>query len=165
MFVALVTVATMVVQIPVAATQGYVNFGDSMIFLCAYFLGPIPALIAGAVGSGLADLFVAPVWAPFTIVIKGLEGLLCGLLFRAFGKFNLNKVGKYALNLVGMILSACWMVLGYFFAGWILTGNAAASLTDVPATFVQGGVSVAITFALIFVCKLPVLLQKTDKKS
>lgn len=37
LFIALVTVSTMMIQIPVPMTEGYIHFGDSMIFLIAIF--------------------------------------------------------------------------------------------------------------------------------
>jgi hypothetical protein len=81
---ALVTVATIAFQVPVPATKGYINLGDTVIFLAALLLGPRYGAIAGGVGSALADL-LSPyaAWAPFTLVIKGLEGFIVGyVLYR-----------------------------------------------------------------------------------
>ena len=39
LMIALVTVSTMVLQIPVSATNGYIHLGDSMILLISVFLG------------------------------------------------------------------------------------------------------------------------------
>ena len=38
LMIALVTVSTMVLQVPVSATNGYIHLGDSMILLISLFL-------------------------------------------------------------------------------------------------------------------------------
>src|SRR5574344_1841529 len=86
MLSALTFVATIVIHIPMPSTQGYVNIGDTVIFVSAALLGGVPAMIAGALGSALADLIYAPEWTLFTILIKGLEGLICGLLIKCTAK-------------------------------------------------------------------------------
>ena len=50
-FSALVFVATIVIAIPSVSTSGYVNFGDTVIFIASAFLGPLGGFIAGGVGS------------------------------------------------------------------------------------------------------------------
>ena len=46
---ALVAVATFLVQIPIPATKGYLNFGDIVIFVSALTFGPIVGGFAGGV--------------------------------------------------------------------------------------------------------------------
>ena len=77
--VALNILLTMFIRIPWA--NGYVNFGDAVIFVCALLLGPMGGLIVGGIGSGIADLFGYPLYAPFTVIVKGLEGLVCAVLY------------------------------------------------------------------------------------
>ena len=78
---ALVSAATLLVQVPVPATQGYIHLGDAAIIAGALLFGARFGLIAGGIGSatrrypeGYAH------WAPFTLIIKGLEGFLVGLI-------------------------------------------------------------------------------------
>jgi len=79
--IALVALATMSIQIPVPQTRGYINLGDTVIFVFAMLFGARIGALAGGVGSALADLLTGYAhWAPFTLVIKGIEGLLVGLL-------------------------------------------------------------------------------------
>lgn len=52
--IALVCITTMVIQIPIPMTEGYVNIGDSIIFVASILFGPIPGMIAGGLGSALA---------------------------------------------------------------------------------------------------------------
>ena len=56
LFAALTCVATMLIQIQMPATQGYVNIGDCFVLLGAWVLGPWFGAFAGGVGSALADL-------------------------------------------------------------------------------------------------------------
>ena len=80
---ALVAAATLSIRIPVPATQGYINLGDAVVIAAALVLGPRTGLIAGGIGSALADWLGGYAhWAPFTLIIKGLEILS----FHSMGK-------------------------------------------------------------------------------
>lgn len=57
LFMALTTVATMVIHIPVPATQGFVNVGDSFVLLSGLLFSHYYGALIGGVGSALADLF------------------------------------------------------------------------------------------------------------
>lgn len=150
-FTALCTVVTMFVLVPDPATKGYINVGDSIIFLCAVMMGPIPALFVGGIGSMLADLLLGYVaWAPFTLVIKGLEGLICGALaHRLFAKKEGSKFTVFAVVLA-MLCSAAEMVTLYFFSGWILQGSAAAAIASIPSNLIQASLSLVIASVIIF---------------
>ena len=80
LMMALVTIATMVLMVPVPFTNGYIHLGDSMIFLSVLILGWRYGAVASGVGSALADVFTGYVnWAPWTLCIKGLMALMMGL--------------------------------------------------------------------------------------
>ena len=53
---ALTCVATMVVQIPMPLTKGYVNFGDVLVLTSAWLLGSPWGIAAAGIGSAMADL-------------------------------------------------------------------------------------------------------------
>ena len=78
--------------------QFYFNLGDSVILICAYLLGPIPAMIAGGLGAFLGDLTVYPATMLYTLVIKAIEGLVAGLMFmllkKACAKYFAKQVSK-----------------------------------------------------------------------
>jgi len=144
-FVALITVATMVVQIPSPGGQGYINVGDSLIFVCAVFFDPVFAFVAGGLGSALADLFAGWVsYAPFTLLTKGLEGFVACLLIRLFKKTKFNKLAGYA---VGMVAGGVVMSVGYFFADLVLFGIG-MGVANLPFNFVQAGANLVLGFAL-----------------
>ena len=78
---ALTTVMTMIVQIPVIGAHGYVNMGDTVVLFTALYLGKKEGAIVGGLGSALADLISGyGVYAPVTLIAKGLEGFVCGLI-------------------------------------------------------------------------------------
>lgn len=146
LFAALVTVGTVIIQIPTPTTQGYINFGDTLIFTSGIVLGPVSGLVAGGLGSWLADTLSGYAqYAPWTLVIKGLEGLIVGLL--AHGIYFRQR--KLWLAVPGMLLAGAWMVLGYFIAENIMYGWAAA-----VANLISNGVQ-AIGSLLIASILLP----------
>lgn len=139
LLIALVAVTTMVVNIPLPGVKGYVNIGDTVVLLAGLVFGPVVGAAAGALGSSLADVLLGyAYWAPWTFVIKGLEGLLAGWLVLRFRK---------ATTLV-TVLAAGVMVLGYFLVGIIYYGVGPA-VTSLPGDVLQGGVSVVLSLVLL----------------
>lgn len=88
-------------------------------------------------------------WAPWTLVIKGLEGLIAGLIahraYRAGGPFKPQA-------LLGMLVSVSWMVFGYYIAGGLMKGFP-ASLLSVPGNMIQGYGSVILALPLLVVLR------------
>ncbi len=137
---ALVAAATLAIRIPVPATQGYINLGETVIYLTALLLGPVHGLVAGGLGSALADLVGGYVqFAPFTLVIKGVEGALAGYLFwQVLGGSSLSGPAWAARALASCAVAGVWMVAGYYVAEAFLLGlgpHAAAS--EVPGNIFQ----------------------------
>jgi len=84
--IALTTVFTLVIRVPITATGGYLNFSDAVIYFASFTFGPWIGLIAGGIGTGLADLlggFAA--FAPLSLLAHGLEGLAVGLIAGGIG--------------------------------------------------------------------------------
>ena len=104
MLIALVFVATLLlnIKLPITANGGLVHLGTAMLFIAAFLFGPKKAAIAGAVGMGLFDLYAGwTLWAPFTIVARGLQGYIVGKIAWSNGR-NGTSV---AFNLLGVIVS------------------------------------------------------------
>ncbi|HBG01102.1 MAG TPA: ECF transporter S component [Firmicutes bacterium] len=139
LLIALVTVTTMIVNIPLPGVRGYVNIGDTVVLLAGLIFGPLAGAVSGALGASLADLLLGyAYWAPWTFVIKGLEGFLAGWVVRCLGK----------ATTLGATLGALVMVLGYFLVGILYYGLGPA-VTSLPGDLVQGGVSVALALLLV----------------
>ena len=117
------TLLLTLLSIPLPSGYGYVNLGDAGVFLCACLLpGGLGALAAG-VGAALADLILGwAVYAPVTLLVKGLTALLAGLaLCRA------KKAG------LPLSLLCCLLVpLGYFLYETILLTAPVAAANVLP---------------------------------
>lgn len=144
---ALVAVATYVIRIPTVATEGYLNLGDAIVLYCGVVFGPLAGLVAGGLGSALSDLVAGYAhWVLPTFLIKGAEGALAGMIFSLSRKGNLNR---FFGTILSSLPSAALMVVGYFFASWIMKGSAVVAWTSVPENAVQGGIGVALSFSLL----------------
>jgi uncharacterized membrane protein len=149
LFAALCCVATLVIAIP--SPTGYVNLGDGFVLLSAFILGPVYGAIAAGVGTALADLLCGyAIYAPATLIVKGLMGLAAGLIFRSLTgkKFcDHSIVPSLAAGIVGEAI----MVLGYFLYESLVLGAGAAAAASVPGNVAQGICGVAVSTVLIVV--------------
>ena len=146
---ALVTVGTVIIRIP-NPMGGYFNIGDVMIFVAALTFGPLIGGAAGGLGSAIADIIGFPLFAVPTLIIKGIEGLIAGLIT--------NKKSAYR-DVLAVLAAGAEMVVGYFLVEVYLWGVGAA-LAEVPANVAQvlvGGL-VGIPVALVLRRQLPQLL-------
>jgi uncharacterized membrane protein len=83
MLAALVAATTSVLTVTIPSTKGYFNLGDMMVYTAAVLTGPVVGGFAGGVGSALSDTLLGYFsYAPGTLVIKGLEGMIVGYLYR-----------------------------------------------------------------------------------
>lgn len=159
LFTALIMVTTLFVQIP-NPVAGYTNLGDTFIFIGSALFGPFFALISGAIGSALADVLLGfASYAPFTFVVKGLEGFLSGILIKAFMKIKLNK---HVAVIFSFIIAAIEMVFGYFLTNTVLY-DVSAGVSSIVSDCFQGGLSVIIAYILTFaLSKIKYLNKYTD---
>ena len=133
---ALVFVVTRLAYVPISAFNGQVfDLGDVMIFTFAWTFGPGIGAFAGGVGSALSDASLPSPFAPFTLVIKGTEGLLAGYIARRGSAWSLK---------LSWLLASATMVSGYFFTNWVGLGyGVLVGLYEVPFDVTQvvaGGV-------------------------
>ncbi len=147
-FAALVCVATMSIRIPTPGTGGYIHPGDALVILSGIFLGPIYGLLAGGIGSALADLLGGYfIYVPITFVIKGLVALVSAFIF------SLSKPSKVtskeqtlampSKRKQGILVAICGIadiiiVAGGYYLCEIFLYGPAASLANVPANIIQG---------------------------
>ncbi len=151
-FTALVAVVTIVLPIPLPDTKGFLNFGDAVIFVTGIFFGPFAGLIAGGLGSAVADAYLGYfMWVPFTLIIKGAEGFVVGFAARLLVNVLPKKL-TFVSYFIAMIAASLVMVAGYFFATAILYGFPVA-LIGIIESLIQTSASIAIAFVLIGVSK------------
>lgn len=143
--IALVFVSTIFlnIKLPITANGGLVHLGTAMLFIASILFGPKKGAIAGAVGMGLFDLVGGwLVWAPITIVSRGLQGYIVGKIAWFHGR-NGDSMG---LNIVATIVSIPVMVAVYYVGEGILYANWVAPLASIPGDLVQNilGIIIAI---------------------
>ena len=182
--IALVMLATFVIRIPNPATQGYINLGDGLLFTLALVFGWRIGGLAGGVGSALADALGGYfIWAPWTLVIKGIEGILVGTIAFWGTRGGRDTLGGRdtpeardardpgaalaaphdrhpgrIVAFVAVLVGGAWMVTGYYLAGSVLFGGIAA-LTEIPGNLIQAGVAIVVALPL------SVLLRNALKRS
>lgn len=145
--IALVAVFTLAVRVPFPITQGYFNFSDVGVFLAGFAFGPWVGLLAGGVGTALADVVGGYViYAPLTLVAHGLEGLIAGAVAR-------KRQGILPM-ILGWVLGAAAMVGVYFigeafiFRMGVAAAAAEAVTINLPQVAVGGIVSIPLVLAL-----------------
>ncbi len=170
LMMALTTVATMIIQIPIPFTNGYIHLGDSMVFLSVLVLGWKYGAIAAGMGSCLADLFVGYIhWVPWTFGIKFLMAVLMGLVIE---KCRSNRKNAVWASLAAVVL---WLA---FNAGiqWIirstaktspesLLGDEVASLSEL-GTFlnsVQSKLMLAALLIPLFLVLISIYIRKREQ--
>jgi uncharacterized membrane protein len=160
LMIALIVTATILIIIPIPFGNGYIHFGDTMIFLSVLILGWRHGAIAAGFGSALADIIIGfAVWAPWTLVIKGLMGVVMGLfILKSIGKQNKNIIGVPVRQLAGMVLAGFVMVGGYYIAEGVIYGNFIVALLGVPWNILQ------FTVGAIIAVLLAAALYKTPAK-
>lgn len=153
-FAALIFIATAVFPVPLG--NGYANFGDTLIALCSFFVGPIWGFFAAGLGSALADLFLGyGIYAPATFVIKGLMAVVFFLIFRPFAKSR----AFVPMTLIASIAAEAIMVCGYFAFECILYSTAGA-LPNIPGNLVQAAVGVTTSTVLVSIFSHNKFLKK-----
>ena len=148
LFAALVCVATMVVQIPIAATGGYANLGDGVVLVAAFLMHPLYAVLAAGIGSMLADLLAGfAAYAPATLVIKAGVALFAALIFNRFGRGKSRGKALVAM-IVSAVVGEIFMVAGYFFYEAVILGMGMAAAAGILGNVIQGAVGVVVACIL-----------------
>ncbi|MFX0005334.1 MAG: ECF transporter S component [Promethearchaeota archaeon] len=153
-FSALICVLTMVISIPIPATQGFINIGDAGVMICGLLFGPIIGSFSGGIGSALADIFLGyTIYAPGTLIIKGLEGFLVG--FIANPKKYYEKINYR--DILAVIAGGVLMAIGYFLYEIIIYGIAAASYELILNGIIQFGLGGLIALTFIAAARKPIV--------
>jgi len=132
-------IVTMVFQVAIPATRGYFNLGESMVYVSALLFGPVIGAFSGGVGSMLSDISTGyPIYAPGTLVIKGIEGLIVGSLSRRVKIVNSrNKENKRSKR--GLLVTAVFCIaIGVFLE---IMGISGLTFSFLDSTFIIGSVT------------------------
>ena len=148
-FAALVCVATLAFVISIPATSGYFNLGETVIYTAALLFGPLVGGIAGGAGAAIADILVAAHFAPGTLIVKGLEGAIVGLLHKKIQK----RTRRLSLSATAsVIIGGLEMVAGYFiYEQLVLSYPLANALVEVPFNIVQMLVGLVVAVPIMHI--------------
>ena len=143
-FSALVVVTaliTLFIRIPLPS-RGYFNFGDVAVVFSGLVLGTLSrrhpfwwGAAAGGIGSALADIIGGfAIFAPLTLLAKGLEGGLCAMAAGRSGK----------LRWILLLLGGSAMVATYFVIETLMPNiGLQGSLSEVIPNLIQAAGGIA----------------------
>jgi uncharacterized membrane protein len=151
-FATLAFVGTAVIRIPIPATGGYFNLGDTFVMVAALLYGPGAGALVGLIGPTLADAIGYPQFIPATAVVKLCEGLAVGLL---------AGPGRQAPRPVaGLAAGVLVLVAGYFvfealiyplLGRWVpffAVTDAKAALAEIGPNLLQGVLGAAMAYGI-----------------
>lgn len=142
--VALVCISTMVIQIPIPL--GYMHLGNTCILLVGALFGPVTGLLAGGIGSAMADLLTGYTqWVVPTLLIKSVMGFLIGYLaWSGEKKMRMMAPRTFLATVAGVAV----MVFGYTIAGAVMNGSIYTGLLQVPGLTAEGVLGAVSFYAI-----------------
>ena len=109
---ALTFVITRAFILPIPQTKGFFNIGEAAVYTAAILFGARIGAIAGGLGSALADLSLGfAAFAPYTLVIKGIEGYVVGAL---------GHGPRRAVALVGPVIGLAMGIYALTISSWLV---------------------------------------------
>lgn len=111
---------------------GYNHLGDVGVFFTSFALGPWAGMVAGGIGTSLADILSGEFayFAPLSLVVHGLQGFVAGWIYL---KRPTNS-GLVLATVAGGVI-----VVGGYFLGELLPvwGGPAKAVTEILPNIVQ----------------------------
>jgi len=133
-------VAATALHVPMPGFRIYFNLGEGIIYIIALTWGSRYGAMCGGLGASLADLFLGyPLWAPFTLAIKGAEGFVVG----HFARKNRN---------LALLAGASVMITGYAAMAGLLYGPKAI-LIEIATDVAQTGIGAVLAIAAMPILK------------
>ena len=151
-FAALIFLGIYIIKIP--TLNGYIHFGDGLIYVAASLICLPYAIAAAAIGGALSDLLAGyAVYVPATALIKALMALAVGLMMKNNRFVNrLRKRDEGRGSLWTAVLAAAaggfLNVFGYFAAECILYG-AAGAVAALGGNAIQSAAGIGIYLLLL----------------
>lgn len=160
---ALVTVGTMLIQIP-TGVSGYVHLGDSMVYFSGIIFGPVLGGLAAGLGSFLADVLSGyAVYAVPTFIIKALDAAVIALIYKLIAGHTASATRKMTAYVIAFFGGSVIMASGYFLFETFLYGVEGSIVGVIPNLFqgLVGGI-ISVPFFLL-VTKSNVLQAMTQR--
>jgi uncharacterized membrane protein len=153
-FATLAFVGTTIIRVPIPATGGYFNLGDTFVMVAALLYGPVVGATVGAVGPALADAIGFPQFILATAVVKGVEGFLVGFI-------GGRKDAATATAMVTALVAGIAVLVGGYFLfeaviypvigtaiPFFAVTDAKAALAEIFPNLLQGTISAIIAFGI-----------------
>ncbi len=155
-FATLAFVGTTVIRVPLPATGGYFNLGDTFVMTAGLLYGPMVGAMVGLIGPTLADAVGYPQFIVATAVIKFFEGGAVGLI--SSGGKGQGDIRTIIALMVGILIltggyfifeAAIYPAIGQVIPYFKVTDFNAALLEIVP-NFLQGTISAVVSFGIFW---------------
>ena len=141
-FMALTVILSMsVFSIPVPG--GHLYLCDTVICLGSLVLDPFSAFIVGGIGSFVGDLLFYPAPMFVSLVTHGLQAVMISLL-----SYLKKRRGIKAFDIIGLIIGAIVMVVGYTLGRAFVYADMKTSLIKLPFEIVQASFGAVCGYAL-----------------
>lgn len=151
------------IKLPIPGNGGLIHLGTVMLFIASISFGPRKGAYAGAIGLGLFDLLGGwVIWAPITIIARGLQGYIVGKI-----AWSNDKNGtSLSYNLLGMIISIPVMMIVYYLGESLIYGNWITAFASMFGDLLQNilGIVIALPVCKI-IQKIPYLQKFLLQKS
>lgn len=153
-FATLAFVGTTVIRIPIPASGGYFNLGDTFVMAAALLYGPVVGGLVGIIGPALADAVGFPQFILATAVVKGIEGALVGALAAGPSRASQGRVAAALAAGVGVLVGG-YFVFEAFIYPFLASAipffgvtDPKAALAEILPNLLQGGISAVIAFGI-----------------
>lgn len=143
LMIAFVFLMTLIPRVPIPL--GYAHLGDAAIFLVLTFVGKREGLLAGCLGSALADFISGfAIWILPTLVVKWAMAYV----FWYFALRNKKYKANNLQTVVAIILASLVMVAGYTLFGTLLYNSIAIGITSALPLLAEGIANIIAFFIL-----------------
>jgi uncharacterized membrane protein len=156
-FATLAFVGTTVIRVPIPATGGYFNLGDTFVMIAGLLYGPFVGALVGLIGPAAADAVGFPQFILATTVVKFCEGGAIGLI--GGSQNSRSKIRPVFALAVGIVI----LVAGYFiFEAYIYpllahsipffkVTDFKAAIAEIVPNLLQGSISAIIAFGIFWI--------------
>ena len=153
-FSTLAFVGTTVIRIPIPATGGYFNLGDTFVMVAALLYGPAIGGLVGFIGPALSDAIGFPQFILATAVVKGVEGIVIGFISTGAKGDSLAKPVLALLAGIGILVGGYFVFEAYIYPAlgktipFFKVTDAKAALAEIVPNLLQGTISAIIALGI-----------------
>jgi len=152
-FATLAFVGTMLIRIPIPVTGGYFNLGDTFVMAAALLYGPVVGGLVGAIGPAAADAIGFPQFILATAVVKGIEGLVMGLMASGRRQNNIRPILAIVVG-IGILVAGYYIFEAAIYPAmakaipFFGVTDAKAALAEIVPNLLQGVLSGIVAYGI-----------------